>query len=139
MLKLFHNSEKGGLILEAFEKPSNHDGGYDLEYQVTRYENVGKFLEALPKFVSIQKFCEGQVVMQCFWHLEKLNMIWLTKKKNNNWKNATNNCLPSSSMSNPFNKSKTKRRSNLNKCIFYQASTILILLHYHPHCCIGGC
>jgi hypothetical protein len=33
-------------------------------------------------------------------------------------------------MSNPFNKVGTKRISNLNRCIFYQASTILVLLHY---------
>jgi hypothetical protein len=50
--------------LEAFKKPSNHGGGYDLEYQITGYENVGKLLEAMPKFVSNPKFFEGQVVIQ---------------------------------------------------------------------------
>jgi len=50
--------------LETFEKPSNHGGGYDLEYQVIGYENVGKLLEAMPKFVSNRKFFEGQVVIQ---------------------------------------------------------------------------
>jgi hypothetical protein len=39
------------LLLEAFEKPSNHGGGYDLEYKVARYENVGKLLEVMPEFV----------------------------------------------------------------------------------------
>ncbi len=51
MLELFHNSKKQGLLLEAFEKPSNHGGGYDLEYKVAGYENVGKLLKAMPKFV----------------------------------------------------------------------------------------
>jgi hypothetical protein len=27
MLKLFHDSHKGGLLLEAYEKPSNHGVG----------------------------------------------------------------------------------------------------------------
>jgi hypothetical protein len=49
--------------LEAFKKPSNHGGGYDLEYQVIRYENVGKLLEAMLEFVLIRKFCEGQAIM----------------------------------------------------------------------------
>jgi hypothetical protein len=53
VLEWFHNSQKGGLLLEAFEKPSNHGGGYDLEYQAIGYENVGKFLGAMPKFLSI--------------------------------------------------------------------------------------
>ncbi len=30
---------------------------------ITRYENVHKLLEAMPKFVWIWKFCEGQVVI----------------------------------------------------------------------------
>jgi hypothetical protein len=64
MLELFHNSQKGGLLLEAFEKPSNHGGGYDLEYQITGYENVGKLLEAMPKFVLNRKFFEGKAVIQ---------------------------------------------------------------------------
>jgi hypothetical protein len=55
------------------------------------YENVHKLLEAMPKFVQIWKHCEGQVVMQCFWHLEKLNMIKTSKKHNNNQKKATKN------------------------------------------------
>jgi hypothetical protein len=30
---------------------------------MARYENVHKFLETMPEFVWIWKFCEGQVVM----------------------------------------------------------------------------
>jgi len=30
---------------------------------IAKYENVHKFLEAMPKFVWIWKFCESQVVM----------------------------------------------------------------------------
>jgi len=47
--------------------------------------------ETMPKFVWIQKFCEGQIVMECFWHLEKLNMTRPSKKHNNNQRKATNN------------------------------------------------
>jgi hypothetical protein len=38
---------------------------HDSEYQVAGYDNVGKLLEAMLEFMSIQKLCEGQVVMQC--------------------------------------------------------------------------
>jgi hypothetical protein len=97
-------------------------------------------LEAMLEFMSIQKLCEGQVVMQCSWHLEKLNMIWLSKKiaiirrrqprivfLNLAW--AIHSTMLGIG----------EKRSSLNKCIFCQASTKLVKLHYHPRWCIGGC
>jgi len=48
-------------------------------------------METMLEFVWIQKFCEGQVIMPCFWHLEKLNMIQPSKKHNNNFKKTTKN------------------------------------------------
>jgi hypothetical protein len=65
--------------------------GYDLDYQVARYDIIHKLLEIMPTFVWIQKLFEGQVVMQCFQHLEKLNMIQLSKKHNSIQKKATKN------------------------------------------------
>jgi hypothetical protein len=42
--------------------------------EIVGYENVHMLLEAMPKFLWIQKLYEGQVVVQCSRHLEKLNM-----------------------------------------------------------------
>jgi hypothetical protein len=68
----------------SFQKTFKFRFGYDLDHQVVGYEIVHKLLEAMPKFVWIHKICEGQVVKQCFRHLEKLNMIQLSKNHNNN-------------------------------------------------------
>jgi hypothetical protein len=54
-----------GLFLEVFEKPSNLFLDINWIKKKTKYDNVHKFLEAMPKFVWTQKLCEGQVVMQC--------------------------------------------------------------------------
>jgi hypothetical protein len=53
----------GGYALGSLQETFKFCFGFDLDYQVARYEIVHKLLEPMPKFVWIRKLCEGQVVM----------------------------------------------------------------------------
>jgi len=56
---------RGGFMLGSLHETFKSCFGCDLDQKIIGYENVHKLLEAMPKFVWIQKICEGQVVMQC--------------------------------------------------------------------------
>jgi hypothetical protein len=93
MFKLL-STHRGGFAFGSLWKTFKFHFRYDLDYQIVGHEIIHKLLEAMLEFVWIQKLCEGQVVMQCSWHLEKLNMSWLSKKHITNWKKATKNPQP---------------------------------------------
>ncbi len=63
VLELFVH--KGGFSLGNLQEIFKSRFGYDLVKKIAKYENVHKLLETMPKFVWIQKLCDGQVVMQC--------------------------------------------------------------------------